>query len=74
MFHTDTKTQLTSPEANRYFPLHFTEAKTPVKYSIEKSHRGTQQSEFLITWRLQLVKTSSLQERDKILLEQQYAS
>lgn len=49
MFHTDTKTQLTSPEANRYFPLHFTEAKTPVKYSIEKSHGGTQQSEFLIT-------------------------
>lgn len=54
MFDADTKTKFASPGANRYFPLHFIEARTLAKQSTEKSHGRTQQSEIPITWQLQL--------------------
>ena len=75
MFDADTKTKLASPGANRCFALHFTEAKTLVKSSTEKSHGRTQQSEFPITWQLQLVITSLFTGKRHVnLLGQQHAS
>lgn len=57
MFDAGTKAKLAFPRANRYFSLHFTEVKTLIKSSVEKNHRGTQQSELSTTWQLQVVIT-----------------
>lgn len=75
MFDAGTKAKLASPGANRYFSLHFTEVKTLVKSSVEKNHRGTQQSELSTPWQLQVVITPLFTgKRQMILLGQQRAS
>lgn len=75
MFDAGTKAKLDSPGANRYFSLRFIEVKTLVKSSVEKNHRGTQQSEFSTTWQLQVVKPFLfIGKRQMILLGQQRAS